>query len=173
MGSSHKTVPGLDSRRTTSTLFLAAVSPFYGTYSSKSHAYRLGEKPPKFAKSGRLTKRQLLQLDHSDGHCSAILEAFRYRACLDAEPSRTRAEVAVMFGVSRARVTQYLNLLKLPSAIVNYLADSTDRATLHYFTERRLRPMSVAADKANALSRFSAALAEIQEMSRERGTSHR
>ena len=57
-------------------------------------------------------------------------------------PDRTRAEVAEIFGISRARVTQYLNLLKLPSVIVGFLETNEDPATLHYFTERRLRPLT-------------------------------
>lgn len=44
-----------------------------------------------------------------------------------------------MFGVSRARVTQYLNLLKLPSAISVHLAESSDPKIIGYFTESRLR----------------------------------
>ena len=67
-----------------------------------------------------------------------------------------------MFGVSRARVTQHLNLLKLPSAIVNYLAYCTDPVVLDYFTERRLRPMTLTPDKTNVLHWFSAMLSEIR-----------
>jgi hypothetical protein len=72
-----------------------------------------------------------------------------------------------MFGVSRARVTQHLNLLKLPSGIVNYLADCTDPDVLGYFTERHLRPMTMTADKAEILRWFSAELAEIRDKATE------
>lgn len=160
-------LPGLDAKRNAPALFLTAVTPFYGTYSSKSHAYRLGEKPRKFARSRRLTKRQLLQLDKSDQPANAMRQALRYQACLDAEPTRTRAEVALMFDVSRARVTQHLNLLKLPSRIVDYLADRTDPDVLSYFTERRLRPLTMEADKAEVLRWFSAAVSAIRERAAE------
>jgi hypothetical protein len=66
----------------------------------------------------------------------------RYMACLETKVGRTRAEVAVMFGVSRARVSQYLNLLKLPRVIVAFLADCQIPAILHHFTERRLRRLT-------------------------------
>ena len=72
-----------------------------------------------------------------------------------------------MFGVSRGRVTQHLNLLKLPSRIVDYLADCTDPVVLGYFTERRLRPMTMKADKAEVLRWFSAAVSEIKERATE------
>jgi len=72
-----------------------------------------------------------------------------------------------MFGVSRARVTQYLNLLKLPLAIVDYLADCTVPGVLNYFTERRLRPLTTRANKAEVLRWFSAELAEIRDKATE------
>jgi len=87
---------------------------------------------------------------------------------LDAEPTRNRAEVALMFGVSRARVTQHLNLIKLPSGMVDYLADRTDSRPLSHFTERRLRPMAMKADKAEVITRFSTTVAEIRQNAAER-----
>ena len=47
-----------------------------------------------------------------------------------------------MFGVSRARVTQHLNVLKLPATVVEFLADCRDPAVLRHFTERRLRVLT-------------------------------
>jgi len=91
---------------------------------------------------GRLTKRQVLQLDRWTEPKNTILEARRYQACLEAVPDRTRAEVAQIFGISRARVTQHLNLLKLPTVIVGFLESNEDPAILDYFTERRLRPLT-------------------------------
>ena len=67
-----------------------------------------------------------------------------------------------MFGVSRARVTQHLNLLKLPPAIVNYLADCANPDVTSYFTERRLRPMTLSPDKTGVLNWFSAMMSEIK-----------
>jgi len=66
---------------------------------------------------------------------------------------------------------QHLNLLKLPSAIVDYLADCTDPAVVSYFTERGLRPLTLAVDKADALARFSAMMSEFREKRKERGVS--
>ena len=47
-----------------------------------------------------------------------------------------------MFDISRARVTQYLNLLKLPSVIVGFIETNEDPAILQYFIEKRLRPLT-------------------------------
>jgi hypothetical protein len=57
---------------------------------------------------------------------------------LDAGLVNNRAELPRRLGVSRARVTEHLNLRKLPSGIVDYLADRTDPDVLRYFTERHL-----------------------------------
>ena len=151
---------GLDTRRKLSGLFLVAETPFFGTYCDRSQTYRLGSKPKKVRKHGRLTKRDLLRLELRDTRKNAVLQALRYQTCLDSAPSRTRAEVAVMFGVSRARVTQYLNLLKLPSAITGYLAESNDANIISYFTERRLRQLTSLQDDGQAVQRFREMLQE-------------
>ena len=75
-------------------------------------------------------------------------------------PGRTRAEVAEIFGISRARVTQCLNLLKLPPVIVGFLEANDDTAILHYFTERRLRPLTRLADDQEKWDQFEDMLAE-------------
>lgn len=51
-----------------------------------------------------------------------------------------QADLAKRYGMSRARVTQYLNLLKLPDEIINFLKTNKDKeSVLRYFTERRIR----------------------------------
>ena len=141
-------------------MFLIAITPFFGIYYRKSQAYRFGQKPEKVTNFGRLTKRQVLQLDHVTEPKNAILEARRYQACLEDVPDRTRAEVAEMFSISRARVTQYLNLLKLPPVIVGFLETNEDPAILGYFTERRLRPLTRLADDQETWDQFEEMLAK-------------
>ena len=109
---------------------------------------------------GRLTKRQVLQLGQGTKPKNAILEARHYQDCLEDVPDRTRAEVAEMFGISRARVTQYLNLLKLPPVIVGFLETNEDPAILHYFTERRLRLLTRLADDQEKWEQFEGMLEE-------------
>ncbi len=100
-------LPGLDTRRTTSKLLIIAITPFFEIYYKKAQAYRLGQKPEEFTDFGRLTKRHVLQLDWGTEPKNVILEARRYQACLEAVPDRTKAEVAEILGISRARVTPY------------------------------------------------------------------
>jgi len=51
----------------------------------------------------------------------------------------SKAKLAQREGVSRARVSQILNLLKLAPEIKDYLRNTQDGRILRFFTERRLR----------------------------------
>ena len=136
-------LPGLDTRRTTSKLLIIAITPFFEIYYKKAQAYRLGQKPEEFTDFGRLTKRHVLQLDRGTEPKNVILEARRYQACLEAVPDRTKAEVAEILGISRARVTPYLNLLKLPPGIVGFLETNEDPALYHYLSTQ-IRHLTIA-----------------------------
>ncbi len=50
----------------------------------------------------------------------------------------TRAEIARRYGVSRARVTQIMGLLRLPQAVQDELLDMPDEEQVRY-PERQLR----------------------------------
>jgi hypothetical protein len=54
----------------------------------------------------------------------------------------SRANLSREFGVSRARVTQVLNLLKLPREIIEKAITLGDPLTKPIVTERNLRPLS-------------------------------
>lgn len=66
---------------------------------------------------------------------NALELAFEFQRLLDEKVVNNRAGLAERYGISRARVTQLLNLLKLPAAVLSYLADSGDAN----WSERRLR----------------------------------
>ena len=64
------------------------------------------------------------------------------------EPSiETMAQVGAIFGVSRARVSQMINLLKLDERIKTYLLTIENSKEHNYFTERKLRIIAVIKDK--------------------------
>ena len=69
------------------------------------------------------------------GQKSAIERAFEFRRLLDGGAVNSQAEIARRFGISRARVTQLLNLLKLPVDVLSLLAESGDSR----WSERQLR----------------------------------
>ena len=75
-------------------------------------------------------------------YLSPVAEARRYQTLLENDPSiETRTDVARELGVSKARVTQVLGLLKLAPAVQNALLALRDQRSLRHFSERRLRPL--------------------------------
>ena len=66
---------------------------------------------------------------------SAIDLAFEFQRLLDERLVNNRAAIAERYGISRARVTQLLNLLRLPRAVLSLLADSGSAT----WGERQLR----------------------------------
>ena len=76
-------------------------------------------------------------------YLSPLAEARRYQALLENDPYvKTRTDVARELGVSKARVTQVLGLLKLAPEVQNALLALRDQKPLRFFSERRLRPLT-------------------------------
>ncbi|MEK6531587.1 MAG: hypothetical protein AABZ23_03730 [Deltaproteobacteria bacterium] len=65
-----------------------------------------------------------------------IHEAKRYERLLNSQ-----ADVAKELGITRARVSQIMGLLKLPDEIQRTLLGLKDQRAIRYFSERRLRPL--------------------------------
>jgi hypothetical protein len=69
----------------------------------------------------------------------------------------TYDELAAMSGVSKARICQMVALYKrLPAPITDYLMNNDEPEVLKYFTERRLRPLTLLATDDEKLRTFEA-----------------
>lgn len=73
---------------------------------------------------------------------SPIALALSFRKMLDEGKVRDQTRLAQQLGLTRARVTQILNLLKLPAAVITELSAANDFVEIAFFTERRLRSMT-------------------------------
>jgi hypothetical protein len=71
-----------------------------------------------------------------------IHKAIEWKRMLDQGIAGSLSELAREEGISRTRVTQILNLLKLPSEIRENLANQTNHKFIRFFTERRLRKIA-------------------------------
>ena len=69
-----------------------------------------------------------------------IYLAKEYKKMIDTGEAKTQAELARLKGISRARVTQILDLLKLDSLIIQELEKLGDLFKSKIITERMLRP---------------------------------
>jgi len=56
--------------------------------------------------------------------------------------AKSQAEIARRAGVNKARITQIMNLLKLAPEIQDYLKNLKEPELIHFFTEKRLRPIT-------------------------------
>ena len=74
--------------------------------------------------------------------------ALQYQQMLDEGIASSQAELARILGVSRAKVTQMLNLLKLDEGIQEFMLDLEDTdERLKMLTERRLRSLTGIVDR--------------------------
>jgi len=70
--------------------------------------------------------------------------------------SLTKAELAAILGVSRARVTQLLNILKLPSPVINFIEKNKSNIEINsILTERKLRPLTIINDIEKCIEKFN------------------
>ena len=66
----------------------------------------------------------------------------------------SQAALACKLGLSKARLTQIMNLLKLAPEIRSYIKKLDDLELLNYFNEKRLRPIASIEDKQTQLEKF-------------------
>ena len=81
--------------------------------------------------------------------------ALQYQQMLDEGQAQSQADLARLLGVSRAKITQVMNLLKLDEEIQDFILrlEETDER-LRVLTERRLRPLALMRDKELQKERF-------------------
>lgn len=58
---------------------------------------------------------------------------------IDSGEVKNQSELALKFGISRARITQILNLLKLDKSIIDHLEKNGDPIDTKVISERELR----------------------------------
>ncbi len=102
-------------------------------------------------------------LDEPERICiSPLQEARRYAGTLESDPSvKTQADLAREMGVSRVRITQIMNLLRLDSKVQKQLLRLEDQKAIRFFSERRLRPLIQIGDPRRQVREFEKMLAQI------------
>ena len=116
-----------------SALTLRTSTPYYIIRENCKSILIFGVKPGKRKSKISKAPEQTFILD----------EARKYQQFLQIDENLTRAELARKFKVSRARITQLLNILNLPPQIVSFLEEKKDNEKIQrFFTERRLRPLT-------------------------------
>ena len=95
---------------------------------------------------------------------SPLQEARLYASILKSDPSlKTRADLAREMGVSRVRITQVMNLLRLASEVQKRLLRIEDQKAIRFFSEHRLRPLIQIEDPERQVREFEEMLAQIPQ----------
>ena len=136
---------------------------YYISLYSRRQTVNFGQKPAHLPSSRRAWARDIKHLEYLNNHSFVLDEARRYQECFERKGVHTKAEVAEIFGVSRARITQYLNLLKLPKSIIHYLVENQDNLQIRKFlTERKLRPLTWIDNEEQCMKRFNEIIDKLQ-----------
>lgn len=123
-----------------------------------------GRKPQELAHIARITARQWAQHERDLKRDNPVLKGLRWLRVFEDESVRTYAQAAEIIGVSRERVYQLTSLVtKLPPRIKDFLAGTEDPAVLRFFTERRLRPLTMIPDGEAQMAQFAELLAAAKE----------
>ncbi len=127
----------------------------------KKKQVKFGQKSETLMKFKNINKRTVKHYKFIEGLTNPIVEALKYQECFERKGVSTKAEVGEILGVSRARVVQYLNLLKLPNPIIDFMLENHENKRIcQFFTERRLRPLTQIEDKIQCLEKFHILLDE-------------
>jgi hypothetical protein len=93
---------------------------------------------------------------------SPLQEARRYAYLLKSDPFvKNQADLAREMGVSRARITQVMNLLRLASEVQERLLRLEDQKAIRFFSEHRLRPLTQIEDPNQQVREFERMLTQI------------
>ncbi len=84
--------------------------------------------------------------------------ALEFQKMLEQELVNNRSELAKRHGMSRARVTQLMNLLNLAPEIQEHLLQLQDKKSVRAFSERRLRGLARLRSHSAQIHRFSVLL---------------
>jgi len=90
-----------------------------------------------------------------------ILQALKFQELLSSKEVKSKNELARKLGLSRVRMTQMMNLLKLNPEIIQKIY-SFEPAAFNFLTERRLRPLTRIRDKNRQIAVFRKMLQETQ-----------
>ena len=71
-----------------------------------------------------------------------IHQALLWQEMLDSGEMKSMAEIARENGLTRARVTQIMNLLKLPTKVQDFLVKLDNPKEIRKYSERKLREMN-------------------------------
>ena len=93
---------------------------------------------------------------------SPLVEAKRYQNLLNDPLINNQSDIARDLGITRARVSQVMSLLKLAPEIQKALLGFEDQKMIKFFSEYRLRPLLPIMDPLKQIKEFKKMMNEVQ-----------
>ncbi len=126
---------------------VAEVIPCYYRLDNCFQVLVKGDKPASIPTGKILSLREwrtFLRKLKSGERKNPIMEAYKYFECLEENPNSTFKDVAEKINISKARVSQIdCTGKKIPKRNNRLFHDHNGSLDLDYFTERRLRPLTL------------------------------
>ena len=157
-------LPGRNLASTMSVKSAWEVTPYYTRAYEKGCLFVRGDKPKELAAIAKITARQWHRYKNGRHRDNPILKGLQCLKVFEDESVRTYAQAAEILGVSRERVYQLTALVtKLPPQIKDFLIGTEDPAVLRFFTERRLRPLTMIPDGEKQMAQFAELLTSAKD----------
>ena len=90
------------------------------------------------------------------------MEAKRYQNLLNDPLINNQSDIARDLGITRARVSQVMSLLKLDPEIQKTLLGFEDQKMIKFFSEYRLRPLLTISNSNQQVKEFKKMMNEVQ-----------
>ena len=143
-------LPGSKSQRTISVARYRL--PIYLTYNGRGIGIIAGIAPIEPDETGVVSSDRLKAIERSHKWQNPLRLASKYQTLLD--NGKTKADIARTMGISRARVTQVMSLLKLHPEIQDYLNNTKHSLDAKPLTERKLRDIAAIQSNEDQLTVF-------------------
>ena len=135
--------------------------PYCVQLEGRYQGIHFGEHPPGLEDLRTVSQRRLRDAlrfarreEELDGKPNVVQQALHYADILARNPELTKAQLARELGVSRIRVYQALNILKLSPAILRFILAHDTPESRAVLTERRLRSLTAIRDHTRQLEEF-------------------
>lgn len=120
----------------------------------------LGEKPQALKHLGSIHEAVWEQYDNYTKRITPLERAEFYRRLMDEKRLKSMCALARSVGKDEAAIRKYMNLLKLPDPIQQFLREHRTPEYVRYFNERRLRELLKLRDPRLAWRRFQTMVGE-------------
>lgn len=127
-------LPNRDSKRTNSKVVSEEILYFYKWHNKTKTLFR-GPKPDYIQKNKIITQKEQRHHDYVESYENPFEKAIEYARIMKNE-NLSQSDLARKFGVSRVRISQYLNLLNLPKDKIDYILKNGKNQII---TERSLQ----------------------------------